>query len=129
MTAAGWKRSFAPPNAAWMTANDLDMNTTAPVFTEFGREWIATSSKECRLWLLDTSALGGEDHLVGCHRQVDVHELQPVDLRIAVSVATLHMYERDIGLERWDEQQLLAGERTDHLLGFGSQLDDVRAEH
>ena len=29
-------------------------------------------------------ALGGQDHPVGRHREVDVHELQPVDLRVAV---------------------------------------------
>lgn len=56
------KDYFAPPNAAWMTERDLDMNVTGPVFAVNGRELMAQSSKECRLWLLDTSALGGADH-------------------------------------------------------------------
>jgi outer membrane protein assembly factor BamB len=56
------KDYFAPPNAAWMTERDLDMNVTGPVFTAGGRELMAQSSKECRLWLLDTGALGGADH-------------------------------------------------------------------
>ena len=32
------------------------------VFEYKGREYTVQSSKECRIWLLDTSAMGGEDH-------------------------------------------------------------------
>jgi outer membrane protein assembly factor BamB len=53
---------FAPANAFWLRKRDLDMNVTGPVFEYQGREYTAQSSKECRIWLLDTSALGGEDH-------------------------------------------------------------------
>jgi outer membrane protein assembly factor BamB len=53
---------FAPKNAFWLRKRDLDMNVTGPVFEYAGREYTAQSSKECRIWLLDTSALGGEDH-------------------------------------------------------------------
>src|SRR5438128_2448007 len=53
---------FAPANAFWLRKRDLDMNVTGPVFEYKGREYTAQSSKECRIWLLDTSALGGEDH-------------------------------------------------------------------
>jgi len=56
------KDYFSPPNSEWMTANDLDMNTTGPVFPYAGREWIVQSSKECRLWLLDSASLGGPAH-------------------------------------------------------------------
>ena len=53
---------FAPTNALWLRKRDLDMNVTGPVFDFKGREYTVQSSKECRIWLLDTSALGGEDH-------------------------------------------------------------------
>jgi outer membrane protein assembly factor BamB len=53
---------FAPLNARWMTEHGLDMNVTGPAFRFDGREYLAQSSKECRLWLLDTAALGGGDH-------------------------------------------------------------------
>ena len=53
---------FAPTNAAWLRKRDLDMNTTGPMFDYKGKEYTVQSSKECRIWLLDTSALGGEDH-------------------------------------------------------------------
>ena len=53
---------FAPKNAYWLRKRDLDMNVSGPVFEYKGREFIAESSKECRIWLLDTSAMGGEDH-------------------------------------------------------------------
>jgi hypothetical protein len=38
------------------------MNVTGPVFEWKGKEYLAEASKECRLWLIDTSAMGGEDH-------------------------------------------------------------------
>jgi outer membrane protein assembly factor BamB len=53
---------YAPSNAIWLRKRDLDMNVTGPVFTWKGKEYLAEASKECRVWLLDTSALGGEDH-------------------------------------------------------------------
>ena len=59
---------FAPLNAFWLRKRDLDMNVTGPVFEYKGREYTAQSSKECRIWLLDTSALGGEDHRTPVHQ-------------------------------------------------------------
>jgi outer membrane protein assembly factor BamB len=53
---------YAPTNAYWLRKRDLDMNATGPVFEYKGREYTAHTSKECRVWLLDTSGLGGEDH-------------------------------------------------------------------
>jgi len=53
---------YAPSNAIWLRKRDLDMNVTGPVFEWKGKEYLAETSKECRIWLLDTSALGGEDH-------------------------------------------------------------------
>ena len=53
---------FAPSNADWLRKRDLDMNATGPVFDYKGKEYTVQTSKECRIWLLDTSALGGEDH-------------------------------------------------------------------
>jgi len=59
---------FAPSNALWLRKRDLDMNTTGPVFEFKGKEYTVQSSKECRLWLLDTSAMGGEDHRTPVYR-------------------------------------------------------------
>ncbi|MFL6449072.1 MAG: PQQ-binding-like beta-propeller repeat protein, partial [Bryobacteraceae bacterium] len=53
---------FAPPNAEWMAARDLDLNVTPVLFDYHGKHFLAGSSKECRVWLLDRDALGGEDH-------------------------------------------------------------------
>jgi hypothetical protein len=53
---------YAPSNAFWLRKRDLDMDVTGPVFDFKGKEYTVQSSKECRIWLLDTSALGGEDH-------------------------------------------------------------------
>jgi outer membrane protein assembly factor BamB len=38
------------------------MNVAGPVFEYKGKEYLVESSKECRLWLIDTSNMGGEDH-------------------------------------------------------------------
>jgi PQQ-like domain len=59
---------YAPSNAFWLRKRDLDMNVTGPVFDYKGREYTVHSSKECRIWLLDTSALGGEDHRTPANR-------------------------------------------------------------
>jgi outer membrane protein assembly factor BamB len=59
---------YAPSNAVWLRKRDLDMNVTGPVFEYKGREYTVQSSKECRIWLLDTSALGGEDHRTPVYR-------------------------------------------------------------
>ena len=47
---------FAPPNANWMRARDLDMNVTPMAFDYRGRKFLVGTSKECRLWLLDRDA-------------------------------------------------------------------------
>lgn len=59
---------FAPSNALWLRKRDLDMNTTGPVFDFKGKEYTVQSSKECRLWVIDTSAMGGEDHRTPSYR-------------------------------------------------------------
>ena len=59
---------YAPSNAVWLRKRDLDMNATGPVFDFKGKEYTVQTSKECRLWLLDTSALGGEDHRTPVYR-------------------------------------------------------------
>jgi outer membrane protein assembly factor BamB len=59
---------YTPSNAFWLRKRDLDMNVTGPIFDWKGKEYLVQSSKECRLWLLDTSALGGEDHRTPVYR-------------------------------------------------------------
>ncbi len=59
---------YTPSNALWLRKRDLDMNTTGPVFDYKGKEYTVQSSKECRLWLIDTSAMGGEDHRTPVYR-------------------------------------------------------------
>ena len=62
------KDYFGPPNAEYLLKRDIDLQVTGPVFEHAGREWLVQGSKECRTWLLDTSALGGEDHSTAEHR-------------------------------------------------------------
>jgi outer membrane protein assembly factor BamB len=59
---------YTPSNAFWLRKRDLDMNVTGPVFDFKGKEYLVQSSKECRLWLLETAALGGEDHRTPVYR-------------------------------------------------------------
>jgi outer membrane protein assembly factor BamB len=53
---------YAPRNANWLFRRDLDMNVSPVLFDYQKRKFLVTSSKECRIWLLDRDALGGEDH-------------------------------------------------------------------
>ena len=59
---------YAPTNAFWLRKRDLDMTVTGPIFDYKGKEYMVQSSKECRLWLLDTAMLGGEDHRTPVYR-------------------------------------------------------------
>jgi outer membrane protein assembly factor BamB len=59
---------FAPTNAFWLRKRDLDMNVAGPIFEWRGKEYLVQSSKECRLWLLETAVLGGEDHRTPVYR-------------------------------------------------------------
>lgn len=58
---------FGAPNANWLWRRDLDVNTTPVAFDHGGRKFLVGTSKECRLWLLDRDALGGEDHQTTLH--------------------------------------------------------------
>lgn len=53
---------FAPPNANWMWRRDLDQNVTPMAFDWQGRKFLVSTSKECRVWVLDRDNFGGEDH-------------------------------------------------------------------
>ena len=53
---------FEPLNWSWMEKRDLDMQVTPAIFNFGGQELLATGSKACRIYLLDTKAAGGDDH-------------------------------------------------------------------
>jgi outer membrane protein assembly factor BamB len=53
---------FEPPNWNWMRKRDLDMQVTPAIFPYKGQELLATGSKACRVYLIDTKAAGGDDH-------------------------------------------------------------------
>ena len=59
---------FGPSNAEYLYKRDLDVNTTPTILTFTGKEYLVGSSKECKLWLLDTSNFGGEDHRTPVYR-------------------------------------------------------------
>ncbi len=63
-----YKDHYAPSNAAFMWKRDLDMQVTPAVFKYKGRELVVASSKECRLWLMDSKAIGGDDHRTPLYR-------------------------------------------------------------
>src|SRR5947208_1282960 len=52
------KSYFTPRNWEWLRKRDLDPNNTPTIFTFKGRELIAASGKECRIYLLDPRDAG-----------------------------------------------------------------------
>jgi outer membrane protein assembly factor BamB len=58
---------FGAANANWLWRRDLDVNVTPVAIDYRGRKFLVGTSKECRLWLLDREALGGEDHRTTLH--------------------------------------------------------------
>jgi outer membrane protein assembly factor BamB len=53
---------YGPSNAEWLVKRDLDMQVTPVIFNFKGRELMVDASKECRLYLMDTESIGGDDH-------------------------------------------------------------------
>ncbi len=53
---------YTPPNWDWLRRRDLDPNNTPTVFNWHGKEYMAASGKECRIYLLDPQSLGGPNH-------------------------------------------------------------------
>jgi len=53
---------FGPKDANWAYKRDLDINVSPVAFDYRGRKFLVTSGKQCRIWLMDREALGGEDH-------------------------------------------------------------------
>ena len=62
------KDYYSPPNSAFLWKRDLDMNVTPAVFDFKGRELLTSSSKECRVFLMDSKSLGGADHRTALDR-------------------------------------------------------------
>lgn len=59
---------FAPSNAEWLAKRDLDMQVTPAIFNYKGRELMVDAGKECRVYLMDTRSIGGDDHRTPLYR-------------------------------------------------------------
>ena len=75
------KDYFTPRNWDWLRKRDLDPNNTPTIFTWRGRELIAASGKECRVYLIDPQSPGGADHMTPlyqtplfCNEEVDFQD-------------------------------------------------------
>ena len=75
------KDYYTPTNWQWLQKRDLDPNNTPTIFTYKGRELIAASGKECRVYLLDPKSAGGPNHqtplyktALFCNEEVDFQD-------------------------------------------------------
>jgi outer membrane protein assembly factor BamB len=59
---------YGPSNAEWLFKRDLDMQVTPVIFNYKGREYMVDGGKECRLYLMDTESIGGDDHRTPLYR-------------------------------------------------------------
>jgi outer membrane protein assembly factor BamB len=59
---------YGPSNAEWLAKRDLDMQVTPAIFKYKGRELMVDAGKECRVYLMDTSSIGGDDHRTPLYR-------------------------------------------------------------
>jgi len=58
----------SPSNAEWLVKRDLDMQVTPANFRVPGKEYMIDASKECRIYLMDTDSIGGDDHRTPAYR-------------------------------------------------------------
>jgi outer membrane protein assembly factor BamB len=75
------KDYYVPTNWVWLRKRDLDPNNTPTIFNYKGREIMAASGKECRVYLLDPRNVGGADHQTPlyktplfCNEEVDFQD-------------------------------------------------------
>jgi len=59
---------YGPSNAEWLVKRDLDMQVTPVIFPYKGRELMVDAGKECRMYLMDTKSIGGDDHRTPLYR-------------------------------------------------------------
>ncbi len=59
---------YGPSNAEWLVKRDLDMQVTPAIFEYKGKEYMIDASKECRIYLMDTESIGGDDHRTPAYR-------------------------------------------------------------
>jgi hypothetical protein len=59
---------YGPANAEWLWKRDLDMQVTPAIFEYQGKEYMIDASKECRIYLMDTESIGGDDHRTPLYR-------------------------------------------------------------
>jgi outer membrane protein assembly factor BamB len=59
---------YGPSNAEWLWKRDLDMQVTPVIFDYKGKELMVDGGKECRLYLMDTESIGGDDHRTPMYR-------------------------------------------------------------
>ena len=59
---------YGPTNAEWLVKRDLDMQVTPAIFNYKGHELMVDAGKECRLYLMDTKSIGGDDHRTPLYR-------------------------------------------------------------
>jgi outer membrane protein assembly factor BamB len=93
------KTYYTPTNWEWLRKRDLDPNNTPTIFTYKGRELMAASGKECRLYLLDPKSLGGADHQTPMYK-TDLFCNEEVDFQDAGSWGALSTWE-DASGTRW----------------------------
>jgi outer membrane protein assembly factor BamB len=93
------KDYFTPSNWEWLRKRDLDPNNTPTIFTYKGRELIAASGKECRMYLLDPKSPGGATHQMPLYRS-PLFCNEEVDFQDAGSWGALSTWEDTDGT-RW----------------------------
>ncbi len=59
---------YGPSNAEWLVKRDLDMQVTPAIFNFKGKELMVDAGKECRVYLMDTESIGGDDHRTPLYR-------------------------------------------------------------
>ncbi len=59
---------YGPSNAEWLVKRDLDMQVTPVIYNYKGKELMVDAGKECRLYLMDTESIGGDDHRTPLYR-------------------------------------------------------------
>ncbi len=65
---AGTGGLLRPDQRGVAVERDLDMQVSPAIFDYKGKEYMIDASKECRIYLMDTESIGGDDHRTPVYR-------------------------------------------------------------
>src|SRR5215470_1218739 len=94
-----------------------------------GEEWNFGVVRRPSYLFVGHDAFGRQNYAIRGHGEIDVHERQAIDLRVAERVTPLHVDQCDVRIERRHEKHTFLSVWTTYFDGLGPLNENVRSQH